>query len=502
VDGPLTRATPLAASVYGLAGGLLALHVATSARYGYFGDELYFLACARRLAWSYVDLGPASIALLRAWTAIAGSSLTAIRIVPALAAALTVLVTALLARRLGGGPVAQTIAALAMVIAPGLLVVGHYYSMNALDPALWALAALAFLHTRDDGLVPWIALGVVLGVGMLNKLSVAWLGAGLALGFVLTCPRVFAEAGPWVAAAITGVAVVPIVGWQMAHGWPTVEFVRNVLDHKLAPVPLVSFVRNQVLLIHPLVFPIAAIGLVRLLSGAGAALAVAYLATAALLYGIGASKAYYMLGAYPPLVAAGAVVVEQAARRRPWIPGALATVLVVGGLASLPLALPVLPVERLIAYQQALGFTPPTEDKRVTGALPGHFANMHGWPEIVADVKAASASLATPGRAIVLADDYMEASALEQLGRAAGLPPIAGTHDSWAMWPPATDAPAEVVLVGRIADQASAWFDDVRVVGRIDCTHCLPWRVGRPIAIARGLRVPFATVLAQNRHFD
>jgi hypothetical protein len=502
VSSPWTRATPLAVTVYGLAGGLLALHLATARRYGYFGDELYFLSCTRRLAWSYVDLGPASIALLRAWTAIAGSSLTAIRIVPALAAAVTVLVTALIARRLGGGAVAQSIAALAMVIAPGLLVVDHYYSMNALDPALWALAALALLHARDGGRAPWVALGIVLGVGVLNKLSVVWLGAGLALGFALTSPRVFLEAGPWIAAAVATIAVTPIAVWQMAHGWPTVEFVRNVLDHKLAPVPLVDFVRNQVLLIHPLVFPIAAVGLVRLLGGSGASLGIAYLSTAALLYGIGASKAYYMLGAYPPLVAAGAVAVEEAARRRPWIPVALAVVLVVGGLASLPLALPVLPVEELIAYQRALGFRPPTEDTRVTGDLPGHFANMHGWSEIVDRVKAASDGLATPGRALVLADDYMEASALEQLGRAAGLPPVVGTHDSWAMWPPATDAPSEVVLVGRIADHASAWFDDVRVVGRIDCTHCLPWRVGRPIAIARGLRVPLGTLMAEARHFD
>src|SRR5262249_30832346 len=155
-----------------------------------------------------------------AWTAIAGSSLGAIRIVPATAAALTVVTTALLARRLGGGPAAQAIAALAVAIAPGLLVVDHYYSMNALDPALWALAALSLLHAlAGDRPGPWIVLGAVLGVGMLNKLTVVWLAGGLALGFLLTRPRALAGAGPWIAAAVAGVATVPMAAWEVAHGW-------------------------------------------------------------------------------------------------------------------------------------------------------------------------------------------------------------------------------------------------------------------------------------------
>jgi hypothetical protein len=295
---------------------------------------------------------------------------------------------------------------------------------------------------------------------------------------------------------------VPIVVWQALHGWPTVEFIRNVLAYKLAPVPLGAFVRNQALLVHPLVFPIALLGLVRLLAGPAAALGVVYLTSAALLFGVGASKAYYMLGAYPPLIAAGGVAVEAAARRWRALPGAVAIALGVGGLVSLPLAVPVLSVDGVLAYQHALGFTAPTEDRRVTGDLPGHFANMHGWSEIVGHVRAASADMAARDGAVVLADDYMEASAIEELGRAAGVPPVVGTHDSWAMWPSPTDAPARVILVGTIADRATAWFDDVRIVDRIACTHCLPWRVGRPIAIASGLRVPFSTVLAEARHLD
>jgi 4-amino-4-deoxy-L-arabinose transferase-like glycosyltransferase len=110
----------LAPSAWWLASLVLVLHVGTAGRYGYFGDELYYLACARRPAWGYPDLGPASIALLRAWTGLVGTSLVAIRIVPAIASAVTVLLTALLARRLGGEARAQTIAALAVAVGAGL----------------------------------------------------------------------------------------------------------------------------------------------------------------------------------------------------------------------------------------------------------------------------------------------------------------------------------------------------------------------------------------------
>ena len=383
--------------------------------------------------------------------------------------------------------------------------IDHYYSMNAIDLVVWALAAhLAVDAIEHQRTRSWVALGVVLALGLTNRLSVVWLAGGLALGVLATHPSSLRHRGPWLAAALVAATAVPLAVWQAAHGWPTLQFVRQVLATKLVPVSLGGFVRNQALLVHPLVFPIAVLGLAHLLAGPAAALGVVYLATAALLLGAGASKAYYMLGAYPPLLAAGAVALEATARRwrRPWLPTLAAGALAVGGLAGLPLALPVLPVDRLVAYERLLGFDAPTEDRRVTGSLPGHFANMEGWPEIVESVAAATRTLPAGTRSVVLADDYMEAGALEVLGGPIGLPPVAATHNSWALWPAGADQPDAVVLVGGIANRAAPWFDRVDVVGRIACTHCLPWRIGRPIAIGHGLRVPLAGVVAETRHFD
>ena len=75
----------------GLVGVKSLLHVVSSAwvAYGWVGDELYFLDCAHRLAWGYVDHPPFSIAVLRLWTELLGESMLAVRLLPALSGCAT-----------------------------------------------------------------------------------------------------------------------------------------------------------------------------------------------------------------------------------------------------------------------------------------------------------------------------------------------------------------------------------------------------------------------------
>ena len=86
-----------------LAGASFALLWATSfhPEYGYFIDELYYLACAVRPAWGYVDHPPLSVLILGVSRRLLGTSLPALRLAPALAGVATVVLTGALARRLG-----------------------------------------------------------------------------------------------------------------------------------------------------------------------------------------------------------------------------------------------------------------------------------------------------------------------------------------------------------------------------------------------------------------
>ena len=144
----------------------LVLHLATSDGYGHFRDELYYIASTQHLAWGYVEHPPLSIALLALSRGVLGDSLLATRLLPALAGAATVIVAGLIVRELGGGRRAELLAALATLIMPTYLAMGHFYSMNAFDIFFWAALSWIAVRTlmRDQSRLWLVFGGVAAGV--------------------------------------------------------------------------------------------------------------------------------------------------------------------------------------------------------------------------------------------------------------------------------------------------------------------------------------------------
>src|SRR5262245_55837306 len=186
-DAPMPTLSPSRAlldaswPVWAVAGGKLLLHLCTSGRgYGFFGDELYYLACADHLDWGYVDHPPLSIWVLAGWRSLLGDGLFSLRLLSALLGAGAVVRAGQLAHGLGGGRQAQLLTALVIALAPMNLVVHGYFSMNALDILIWSSAFCLLVRVvREPTRARWLGLGALLGVGLLDKLSVLWLGAGL-----------------------------------------------------------------------------------------------------------------------------------------------------------------------------------------------------------------------------------------------------------------------------------------------------------------------------------
>lgn len=509
------RQRPFDPLLLGLPSLKLLLHLATASGYGWFRDEFYYLACAARPAAGYVDHPALSILVLKGWTAVFGDGRVAIRILPALAGALTVLLVGLLARRMGGGRLAQQLAMLGAVAAPMWLSLDHYYSMNALDLLFWALAAWLFLDVLlDEAPVPesWALLGLVLGLGLANKISVLWLGGGLALGLLLGGrARLLLTRGPWIAAALALALFAPYVYWNAANGWPTLEFMRHATGDKMARHTAFEFLANQVLAMNPATVPLWAGGLIWLLLSPKARalrpLAVAWLAVFALLAASGTSRASYLAAAYAWLFAAGGVAVEAiplAGARRP-LAWAIGVFLAVAGAGLAPLALPLLPVERYVAYAKSLGAEPSTEERKTVGELPQFFADMHGWEEIAATFAAAYASLGPEERrvAAIFARDYGVAGAVDRLGRARGLPRAISGHNNYWLWGPG-GATGEVVLVQHDddADRLRRVFGDVRLFARLDCGRCMPYEAATSVYVCRAPRASLARIWPETKHFD
>jgi 4-amino-4-deoxy-L-arabinose transferase-like glycosyltransferase len=173
-----------------------------------------------------------------------GTSAEALRVIPLVLAVCLVVVSVAIVRRLGGGPFAQTLTAVAVAIAPPYLFLFHVLSMNSAEVVLWAATGWLLMVALDGNRrAAWLALGVTVGIGLLNKHSMVFLAGALGLGLVLTpARRVLQTPWPWAAGAIAAAIVAPHLAWQAANGWPTLEFARYAQAHEIAELSAPRFV--------------------------------------------------------------------------------------------------------------------------------------------------------------------------------------------------------------------------------------------------------------------
>jgi hypothetical protein len=485
--------------VVAIALGVVLFHLAFAARYGWFRDELYYVACARRLAWGYVDHPPMVAVFARLALALFGESLVGLRAFAALAAGGTALLAGELAREMGGARFAQGLAAFVTALAPYDLAVGHFYSMNAFEPLVWGGVTLVFVRAanRDDARV-LLWLGPIVGLGVLNKHSAAWPVAGLALGMALSpARRFFARREVWIAAAIAALIVLPHLLWQYDNGFPTREFAKNALSGKNEPYGVLGFVWQEALLTHPLAAPLWMGGLAALARldalRAFRPIAVMYFFVATLIVATQA-KAYYLAPSYGALFAAGAVAFERLVRAR-WARAAYTTVFGLGAAALVPLVVPVLSAADFQRYAKHLGSIGEvkTGEKQKPSALPQLYADMHGWPEMAARVR--EVALAEGESIAVLADNYGQASAVEMFAHL----PVASGNNGWWLWGPPRPppgAPSELgwpralVTIGYETEELSPFFADVREAGRVSHPLARADEQDLPICVCRAPTVP------------
>jgi Dolichyl-phosphate-mannose-protein mannosyltransferase len=433
-----------------LALAALLLHGATAARYGYFRDELYFIACAKRLAWGYVDQPP--LVAFAAWlTGPSGYALPLLRALPIIAAVLTVYVATRLAAELGGGRFAQLLAGVAVLFTPAYLLLGNTLTTSSFEPLFWTLiiyVAIRIVRSpADEASFWWIVLGVVTAAGCYGKYSTLLPVLGMLVGFAFTTQRIALRVAFVVyGAAAALVLLAPNLVWQAAHGWPFIEVLRGDVSHRPAFAVgialeyrdlwrnFVSFVVEQLVYTNPVAAILWITGLVapfrlsslRDLRFISVGYGVVFLVAVAL-----AAKGYYIVGYYAALLAMGAVAIE---RMRWPVRAGVFGLLVAVGVVALPLSLPVLPVDTLVAYTQRLGLTG-------RSGAPAHliqpvFAEQFGWDRLARDVADVYFSLPPSLRrsAAIYADTYGDAGALDFFGPHYGLPPAISSQNNYFLW--------------------------------------------------------------------
>lgn len=485
-------------------------------RYGYFRDELYYIACSNHLAWGYVDHPPFSIALLWISRTLLGDSLQAIRLFPSLAGAAVVILAALMTRRLGGSRSAQGLSSFAVVVAPVLLGHERYFSMNPFDVLFWSLA-LYVLTLIFSGGSPrlWLLFGLVVGAGLLNKYSIGFLCIALVVALVITPHRgVLAGRWFWLGALVAALIFVPHVLWQVSLGFPSLEFMHNASTFKNVALSPLEFLAGQVQFMNPASAPLWLLGAYFFLFRPEAkpyrpfgwiycALIVLMIATNA--------KVYYLSPIYPVMLAGGAVCVERLVQARFWrrILPIYAGVLLVVGLIGLPFALPVLPVDTFIAYQEWLGLQPRAEENSRVGVLPQSYADQFGWEDFVGLIANAYAPLSAEERAkcVVYVRNYGQAGAVDFFGRRYGLPEALCAHNSYWWWGPGTRTGEVAIVVGahrtleeNLKDLGGA-FEEVTLVGTTESQYAMPFEVGRQIFLCRRMKTTFQAIWPDERFY-
>src|ERR1700687_4255656 len=245
----------------------LLLHCSFNNRYGYFRDEFDYLACGDHLAWGYVDQPPLIPFLIHVCRAMLGDSLRSVRFIPALASSLLVVQAAVLAHELGGRRFALLLSAVTILVAPQYLSNGSLLGTNCLEPNLWmGCAYFAILAIKRNDPRYWLWFGVVAGLGLQEKYSVAVFGFGIVIGLLLTAQRrVFLNPWIWLGGLAAFLIFLPNLLWNIHNHWPFVELMHNIrADDRDVVLPLPQYFFQQTLLVYPLTAPIWIRGLIAL----------------------------------------------------------------------------------------------------------------------------------------------------------------------------------------------------------------------------------------------
>ncbi len=480
--------------VIGIAVANLIFHWIFNNRYGYFRDEFDYIACSRHLAWGYVDQPPLIPFLTRISVAILGDSLRAVRFIPALSTSSLILLTAMITRELGGGRYALILSAISIVVAPMYLSDGSLLTTNCLEPLLWmGCVYFALVAINRDSPRNWLWFGVVAGIGLEEKYSIAFFGFALIVGLLVSeHRRAFANKWIWLGGLAALLIFLPNAIWNFQHHWPFLELMHNIRadgrDVRLSPL---QYCLQQLMLMGP-ADPIWLIGLFALFVSRKLRpyriLGIAYLVTLAVfivLHG----KNYYLAPVYPMLIAAGAVRIEDKIERtrQSWLKPAVAVFLLVEGALTAPLAVPILPPDQLVSYINYLPFKlPHSEHTQESAILPQNYADQFGWPEMVATVAQARSEIPATERSDcgIFAQDYGQAGAIDFFGPRYGLPPALSGHQTYFLWGPRGYSGNCLIVVGDNPERLEQLFDQVELAGTSDNAYALERHI--PVFICKG----------------
>jgi 4-amino-4-deoxy-L-arabinose transferase-like glycosyltransferase len=462
-----------------------ALHMFIAPGYGYFGDELYTIALSRHLALGYVDLPPLVPALMAFSRALLGESLFAMHIVPALAGSATLVFVCLIAKAFGGKAYAVVVSALGFIFVPLWLGLDSIFCYDCIDQLVLAgflYTLVRFLESGDKRL--WVGLGLIAGVACMTKMTILFLGPGfLAAVLVSKYRKDLLTPWPWLGGVLCVVVTTPYLFWQIANHWPTLEYWNNYGTARVYQASLPQYFTNILVYMNPFFLPLWGAGLYRIfrrLNGVNYGfLGLMFLITLVLEFVLHATVR--TLGElFIPLIAAGAVFVEETLAGIRWEKGAKAigaAYLLATGMYIVPLSLPVLPIEQAVAYGQPASpwYRSLREFNGGLSYYPVLLAYRMGWNELTQAVAGVYSQLPAEDQVIagIYADHYMLAGAIDVLGPQYSLPHAVSGSLTYYLWGPGYSWEVMVVAVST-TNPLAMFFDTCELKATQQLKYSMP----------------------------
>ena len=484
-----------------LLGGLTLLtflvHLAFYKGYGFFRDELYFIACGEHLDWGYVDQPP-GVAVV-AWTSrgLLGDTLFAVRFVPVLFAAAQVLLAGLTARAMGGRRFAQFFTCVCVMAAPQYF--GSYLNTDMFMDLGWvACAWMAARILAGESERLWLLFGLFAGLALQGKHAMLFFGFAFVVGLLLSPQRkMLLSPWLWTGGAVAFLIALPNLIWEYTHHWATYELLTNIAHSgKNLVLSPWEYLHSNIESIGLFSLPVWLTGLLWCLLTKNGRRFRSFgwtWITAYVLFIVMKGKDYYLTPVYPTLYAAGAVAIEAwLARFKPSLRAALkpafTAIVLLGGMIAWPFAMPMMSVEKFIAYEDALHATPHKTETMDLGRIPQQYADMFGWPEMAREVAHVYNTLAPEDRSRcgIFGQNYGEAGAIDYFGRQYGLPAAISGHQNYWLWGPRGYTGECLIVIGDNRERLETLFTSVIRAGETYQQYAIPYENHRVIWICRG----------------
>jgi hypothetical protein len=493
------------------------VHMLFAGNYGYFRDELYYIVSGtQHLSLGYVDFPPLVAYIAAFLNVVSQDSLISIHVVPALAEALLVFVAGMIARELGGGRKAQLLAAISTLVTLDMLAMGSLLTPDSLDQLWWSLLAyliVRIIKRRESKL--WIVAGLVVGIGLLTKLTIFFFVGALLLSFLAIPSSRRYVRSRWImlGGLLSLACVLPMIYWNSVNGWPMLNFYLEFKGYAGGGGPL-NFFTSQLGSLNFLNIPIFVIGLYFYLrSNDGKefrALGLSYVILYIFMTVIN-TKPYYLFAVYPMIFAGGAILIEKSMisgkglsrwfGSKPYV-----LCLVIVAILFAPLLMPILPPSTFVShYGRFSAAADKGEGTSSTGPLPQSLGDRFGWDTMVSALRQAYSTLPADekNQACIFTANYGEASAVNFLGKDSGLPEAISGHNNYYIWGPGSCSGQVVVTVGVPLSDAQKLYANVTLLTTITCQYCMNAENNLPVYVC--LNPNFSTISSiwpKLRHYD